>query len=478
MNNQKSASNSKDEGNLRHNDRDYPDKYMPGNIAKNRTSLNINAIPNPLTVAQAYDKIFSPSVDKYNIKQKRSDRKIKDYHKHLFGISADDAKAKYSPVKNPKTEQQSFFEDLVQIGNMSDSGIIYEREEFIKGQKRIKHVDGEAVVKSISLDYDKVVEALKIYMFGSDELGIPSYQQRNPNFIVFAGKLHLDEATPHWHIDYIPIGTQYSGKRGMSVQLGYTKALSEMGFNGPKAYANWREKERQVLRDIGESLGMPMRSKEDEIKGQKHLSVIEFKDLMLKIEQAENEVEKLYADAENEIETTQIKLEIREINLEEGKKALNQCEAELEYREFLLEEDKKKVKIEAERNTKNDNILKKRYKRIQENEAKIKTEKSEIQAQKEELEAEKEALAESRKYIDRTVAEVNAAVKKFYSKIDELQEEIDKESQVWKNLQSAKEKSKDMAENLLERFSRESVTGTLKVESPQPSLEVDNTQFD
>lgn len=53
------------------------------------------------------------------------------------------------------------------------------------------------------------------------------FQARNLNFHVFNAVLHMDEATPHLHIDYIPI-RHY--KRGVDTQNGIAQALKEMGY--------------------------------------------------------------------------------------------------------------------------------------------------------------------------------------------------------------------------------------------------------
>jgi len=288
-----SLSQVKGKGNLRHNNREYPPGCMPGNIAIDRTPLNVCAVEYRLTLDEVYKKLFP--VEDYNAKQKRSDRRMTSYFENEFGIPASSNKAKYSPVENPKTRKKSFYEDVVQIGDMLNCGIIYEHYTDSKGRKRIKYdSDGKAVIKSIAPNYDKAVEALKIYMFGDEKLGIPSYQKRNPNFIIFDGWLNLDEATPHWHIDYIPIGTKY--KKGLPIQTSYSKALSEMGYYGSDAFEQWRKKERQILRECGEAVGLKIRPADDEQPGHKHLTVRSFKE---EAAQAEENLIKVEAESES-----------------------------------------------------------------------------------------------------------------------------------------------------------------------------------
>lgn len=95
-------------------------------------------------------------------------------------------------------------------------------------------------------DVELVADCLKEYMAG--------FQERNPNFHVFNAVLHMDEATPHLHIDYIPVGHY---KRGQDTQNGIAQALKEMGYGeGKQAIARWRASEVEVLGQICEEHGI------------------------------------------------------------------------------------------------------------------------------------------------------------------------------------------------------------------------------
>lgn len=89
-------------------------------------------------------------------------------------------------------------------------------------------------------DFQLVADCLKEYMVG--------FQERNRNFYVFNAVLHMDEATPHLHIDYISVGHY---KRGQDTQNGIAQALKEMGYGkGKQAIARWRAAEVEVLNKI------------------------------------------------------------------------------------------------------------------------------------------------------------------------------------------------------------------------------------
>ncbi len=204
-------------GSLTHNNREF----MADNVDPLRTPQNITFVRQP--IGEAYDQLFAESTERYNAKQKRNDRKAHgSYYEHLFGVkpcntvrtAADKRKSFYEDVVQIG-KRKSFYEDVVQIGKREDSG--YGTE-----------------------DFQLVADCLKEYMEG--------FRNRNPNFYVFNAVLHMDEATPHLHIDYIPVGHY---KRGQDVQNGIAQALKEMGYGeGKQAIARWRAAEVEVLNKI------------------------------------------------------------------------------------------------------------------------------------------------------------------------------------------------------------------------------------
>ena len=200
---QKRISFGQGHGSLAHNNREF----MAANVDPLRTPNNVIFVQQP--IAEAYDQLFKESTERYNARQKRNDRKIGDYYEHLFGCKP------CNTVKVNALDQKSFYEVVVQIGKREDSGIGTEDEQL-------------------------VADCLKEYMEG--------FQERNPNFYVFNAVLHMDEATPHLHFDYIPVGHY---KRGQDVQNGIAQALKEMGFGeGKQAIARWRAAEVEVLNAI------------------------------------------------------------------------------------------------------------------------------------------------------------------------------------------------------------------------------------
>lgn len=191
-------------GCLAHNNR----CFKPKNVDSTRTPDNVIYIQQD--IAEAYRNLFTNAVELYNARQKRNDRKIMNgYFEHVFNH------APCGKVIESPNGQKSFYEDVVQIGTKDDTGVS-------------------------SPDAATAKHCLDEYMQG--------FTTRNPNFYVFNAVMHVDEATPHLHIDYIPIG-HYT--RGVPVQNGLAQALREMGYGGGKDAINrWRISERAVLGDI------------------------------------------------------------------------------------------------------------------------------------------------------------------------------------------------------------------------------------
>ncbi|MGB4091312.1 MAG: plasmid recombination protein [Ruminococcus flavefaciens] len=199
----KSISMCEGKGSLSHNNREFTAR----NIDSTRTPNNIVFVQQALS--DAYHQLFDEAVERYNANQKRKDRKIGNYFEHLFN------RLPSKSVITGTNKQKSFYEHLVYIGTRKDTAVG-------------------------TPDAEITTECLREYMEG--------FQQRNPNLYVFNAVLHLDESTPHLHINYIPIG---HFTRGLEVRNAKNKALEEMGFgNDAKSNDRWRRSEWDILKNI------------------------------------------------------------------------------------------------------------------------------------------------------------------------------------------------------------------------------------
>ena len=257
-----------------------------------RTKDNVTFVDQPID--QAYNEIFGAAVERYNAKQKRADRRIStSYFEHAFN-----RKTPPPYVVTSADKRKSFYEDVVQIGTMDDTGVG-------------------------SPDGHIAAECLTEYANG--------FATRNPNFHVFFSALHLDERTPHLHIDYIPVGHY---KQGVDTQNGLAQALKEMGYGtGKDAINRWRLAERAVLEQICKEHGIEISAPE---KSRGSLTIEqdkEYAELKEKAEEQRQEVKQL----DNEIGNKSLILEWRE-------KAIENAEAELEQLGSELQEKRENAK--------------------------------------------------------------------------------------------------------------------------------------
>ena len=254
-------------GSVTHNSR----SFSAENVDSDRTPLNIDYCNEP--IKKVYHEMFDEALSKYNAKQKRKDRVIPDY---------------YEKIRTGKQEKL-FHEVIFQIGNKEDMAATSRNAE---------------LARTILDEYYQ------------------GFQKRNPYLRVFSAHLHMDEATPHLHIDFVPFTT--GSKRGLETRVSLKQALLNQGFKGEGRDDNelnrWIQSEKEILSQVMERHGI-----EWEQKGthEQHLSVLDFK----KQERAK-EVAKL----ERQIEDKQ--MEIKELKatvgkVKEAKVSLDHIEREL-----------------------------------------------------------------------------------------------------------------------------------------------------
>lgn len=218
-------------GSQLHNRREYEKigKSIPDNIDSSKTAENITLVDRD--IKEAYREIFGEALDKYNAKQKRADRKIEDYCDH---------------IKKSKNGEKLFYEDVVQWGS---------KDDFQNPQTR-----------------ERAKEALVKYVEG--------FEERNPNLKLIGAYIHMDEASPHLHLDYVPVAHGYS--RGLSTRNSLDRAMKEMSFapenesRKNNATKLWKESERSYFGEICRSMGLEVEMERQSTR--KNLSVEEYKD--------------------------------------------------------------------------------------------------------------------------------------------------------------------------------------------------------
>ena len=269
-------------------------------------------------IEDLYSEIFSDSIERYNAKQKRADRKIKDSNEYLDKIrnewdeyykkgiwengefvrpfnDYDDAlnHLNFNKGRNPRS---AYYESIVQIGNQENQP-----------------------------DFETSKAILKEYL--------DTFQERNPNLRLLECHFHGDEATPHIHLDFVPVATGY--KQGLDVQNGFDKALmQQMGLerSGTKLKTpslQWYEQEQEALAEIALKYGIEISSEKVLEPGRKeHESVKAYK--------ARQEATQELDDEREFLKNRRSGLNDKEKSLSEREKALNDRESSVGARERTL----------------------------------------------------------------------------------------------------------------------------------------------
>ena len=221
---------SQNKGNLSHNER----KFYTNNIDIDRSKDNLQFYS--LSLEEAYKEYFGNAIDEYNRTQKRKDR-LKSVDKYLFELRENEHK---------KGAEKPFYEIVVQIGDKNTCNILNNKEQAENA-------------KNVLIEYVK------------------GWQDRNPNLRVFNATIHMDETTPHLHLDYIPVATGY--KQGLKVRNSLSKALECQGLGkgvgrNDNASIRWQKQEREVIKDLAINHGFEI---EEKGVDRPHLSVSEYK---------------------------------------------------------------------------------------------------------------------------------------------------------------------------------------------------------
>ena len=244
-------------GSLKHNRR----AFTAENVDAERTRYNVVYKDEP--IKQVYHELFDDALERYNSKQKRRDRCISDYYEHL----------------RTGKQEKVFHELIVQIGDKDNTGVTTE--------------DGQWAAT-----------ILDEYM--------QDFEKRNPTLRVFGAFLHMDEATPHLHIDFIPYVSGWKGK-GMDTKVSLKQALKALGFAGgtkkESELNQWINAEKEQLAAVMERHGIEWEKKDTH---EEHLSVLDFK----KKERAKEVAELDAVKQEKQTELAQIQQQTQEAKRE------------------------------------------------------------------------------------------------------------------------------------------------------------------
>lgn len=206
----------KGEGALKHNNRNYTDENRPEHIDADRANLNYT-IKNQ-SIEEAYKDLFADAIKDYDDHQNRQDRKIGTAKNYL------------EKVERSK-QQEPFYEIIMQFGDMFSNGIMLDEN----GQINIEAAEAR----------DMLLEAFN------------RFEKQYPNLYFFNVTLHMDEATPHIHADYIPFADGY--KKGLNRRVAMNKSLEQMGYKADEKHRTplekWQENAREIMANVARERG-------------------------------------------------------------------------------------------------------------------------------------------------------------------------------------------------------------------------------
>ena len=221
-------------GSIRHNNR----SFSAANIDRSRTGLNVTFCQEDLK--QVYHQVFDEALAAYNAKKKKTRDKIPDYYEHI----------------RQGKQEKLFHEVIFQIGNKDDCGCG-------------------------SPDGDRAAAVLKEFA--------ESFQERNPHLRVFNAVLHMDEATPHIHIDFVPVATEQT--RGLQTRVSMKQALKQQGFTSlgrnMTEWRAWMEREKQTLAELAQAHEFEIVSLGG---GRKHMDLPEYRAAAQRLEAVQEQV--------------------------------------------------------------------------------------------------------------------------------------------------------------------------------------------
>ena len=314
-------------GSVNHNSR----KFHAKNTDPERSYLNVKYCNE--NVKDVYHELFDEALARYNEKQSRSDRRIEDY---------------YEKIRSGKQEKP-FHEIILQIGDKDNMGA--------------KTENGQLAAKVL----DKYMQ---------------DFQQRNPTLRVFSAYLHMDEASPHLHIDFVPYTT--GSKRGLDTRVSLKQALAALGFKGgtrrETELNQWVAYEKEQLAAVMLEHGI-----EWEKKGthEKHLSVLDFE---------KKEREKEVAELEQSISDGKERLS--DIQIQQRK-----AEQETEQ----IRQEGEAIRQEVSELSETSNLLKEQAATLAEDKEKLLSDNEKLEKQQKKLQQEIEKMVQSKAVMERNI---------------------------------------------------------------------------
>ncbi len=276
--------------NIRHNNRELTEKEFRSDahkhIQREKSKYNIQIFKRD--IKDVYHELFDDALNSYNEKQKRKDRKIDDYYKHV--------------QKSKNLDLQREF--IVAVGNKADW-------------------------EKLSIEEKKEVgKVLERY--------VRDFNERHSNMTIYNAIVHLDESgAPHAHFNVVPTANGY--KNGLSVQPSFRKALEQEGFgpSGREQFKAFRDAEVHRLHEFVHEIGIDRKAGQtNDIRDMR-----EYKDAMQYIENQKS----------SQIVKMQREEQAHEEKMEELNERFKQQEEKFQKRDEAFEDRKRQQAREIKR---------------------------------------------------------------------------------------------------------------------------------
>ena len=330
---------AKGRGDLRHNNREF----RPKNADPQRKDKNITLVKEDLQ--KVYHELFDESVIKYNDTQKRNDRKIKNYFDKIYRSK----------------KEKPFYEFIIQVGNQNDQ-------------------PSETKCKAILKEFNDML--IKDY----------------PSLRVFNSVIHMDESTPHLHIDFVPIGDGY--KKGMEKRASFKRVLKNLGFSDFREFQNALFFKLELI-----SKQHDIERVSDVAIGAKHIPIQQYREIQRLAEQKINDIDDM------NVPRSSIKIYQK----------LNAVPQEM-YEEIVKDNAYRKAQNEAL--TGENEILRGQLSNLK-TEKNVYTYEAVIEDQKEKIESLNDEIEEIRYNFNTMQKSNDSQIEKMYEKNDALQEQIE-----------------------------------------------------
>ena len=292
---------------IKHNERTLADRDALKDYGNhiNWSKTQDNKILVSKNIKDVYKEVFQGAVDAYNKKQKRADRKIKNF---------------FSKVKKSKNldTQKEFIVQAGKMGQQLDSDP--EKNETLQKQ------------------------VLETYL---DE-----FQKTYPQLHVYSAVIHVDEKSPHMHLAVVPEASGY--KRGVSKQPSFSKAV---GIKNIDDFREFCEANRNLLKQsVEQVLGADVQR--EEVGTHAYLPPQALRDAWAKADEKTQQAEETLDDAKDQASeiVAKAKEEAKKISSDAKTKAQANAEV-MQYRasemskvdnEVKAYKDEKKSKVDNE----------------------------------------------------------------------------------------------------------------------------------